>query len=374
MGRFILLTAVAARALAACARQSGYRPLVADLFADLDTQGFAEAFERVPGSLKHGLTAAALLPALERLAAGRDPLGVVVGPGFEDRPDLMRAIAAHHQLIGNTPDTVARLKDPFQFAQLCRTADISHPEIRRDRPDGADWLCKRDGGSGGVHIVAARHAAPRHGRYYQRRVPGTAISAAFLADGRNIRVLGFSRQWVAPVLRRRFRYGGAVRPAALAQPLADHLSAATARLAALVGLRGLNSADFLVRDDGFDLLEINPRPGATLDIFADAAGALFQMHLDASAGALPQTALNLPPAAGAAFVYAPRDIVVPANFAWPDWTADRAAHGTTIVHADPVCSVVTAAEDAGTAEHLLRLRTTELLRALHAPKPDRTVP
>ena len=180
----VLIAALSGRALAACARRGGYRPLVADLFGDLDTRELAEASERVPGSLTRGFAQAALLASLDRLAAGRGVIGVVTGSGFEVRPRLLGAIAARHVLLGNQPDTVTAIKDPFRFAEICARAGVPHPEIRRDRPVQGAWLRKRVGGSGGAHISAAtRRAGVRRGWYYQRRVAGEPVSAAFLAAG-----------------------------------------------------------------------------------------------------------------------------------------------------------------------------------------------
>src|ERR1700758_4467734 len=113
-----LIASLSGRALAACARRGGYRPLVADLFGDLDTRELAEACERVPGSLTRGFAQAALLASLDRMAAGPDVLGVIVGRGFEVRPRLLRSIAARHVLLGNTPDAVIAIKDPFRFADI----------------------------------------------------------------------------------------------------------------------------------------------------------------------------------------------------------------------------------------------------------------
>ena len=45
------------------------------------------------------------------------------------------------------------------------------------------------------------------------------------------------------------------------------------------GLVGLCSADFIRGADGYQLIEINPRPGATLDIFDSAEAPLMEAHL-----------------------------------------------------------------------------------------------
>jgi uncharacterized protein len=358
----VLIAALSGRALAACARRGGYRPLVADLFGDLDTQELAEAHERVPGSLTRGFAQGALLASLDRLAAGRRVIGVVTGSGFEDRPRLLQSIATRHVLLGNTPETVAGIKDPFQFAETCAQAGVPHPEIRRDRPPEGVWLRKRAGGSGGVHVAAStRRAGVRQGWYYQRRVAGEPISAAFLATDGACHVLGLSRQWADPAPGRPFRYGGASRPAPLTLARTSEIGDAVARLVSQTGLRGLNSADFLVRDDGFNLLEVNPRPGATVDIFDDRDDSLFRLHVDACLGVLPDRSPSWPGAAAAATVYASSEICLPVDFAWPAWTADRQPSGEPVPRGAPLCTVLADAAVSEAAERLVRNRAAEIL-------------
>jgi predicted ATP-grasp superfamily ATP-dependent carboligase len=370
----VLIAAQSGRALAACARRGGYRPLVADMFGDLDTRELAEACERVPGSLARGLSSGPLLASLDRLAAGRRVIGVVTGSGFEDRPRLLRSVASRHVLLGNPPDVVAAIKDPFRFAETCARAGVPHPEIRHDQPSEGAWIGKRAGGSGGVHVAIAtrqagtRQAGAQAGRYFQRRVRGEPVSAAFLAAQGACHVLGLSRQWTDPAPHRPFRYGGASRPAPIASGRAAEIGNAVARLVSHTGLRGLNSADFLVHQDGLDLLEVNPRPGATLDIFADPGGALFRLHLDACKGVLPDAGLAWPGAAAAATVYARTTICLPPDFAWPAWAADRQPPGEPVRVGAPFCTVLAEAADAAAAECLARARAVEILARAEGAK------
>ena len=130
-----------------------------------------------------------------------------------------------------------------------------------------------------------RRAARRRARaiYFQRARRRRTSLVLFLADGAQARVLGASRQWPAPAPGEPFRYGGCVRPrgrCAGGRPARRGGRYARRRLRHLVGL---NSLDFLVEGDGFDLIEINPRPGATLDIF-DRDGLLFRLTCDACRG------------------------------------------------------------------------------------------
>ena len=357
----VLIAAASGRALAASARRGGYRPLVADYFGDQDTLAVADAHQRVADGLATGMTRDALLPALEALARGRTPIGVVCGSGFEDRPDLLAAIAQRWPLIGNAPEVIARIKHPNDFAALCRTCSIPHPDIAFERPtDPDDWLMKRCGGAGGLHVapVAANTTPP--GRYFQRRVPGTPVSAMILADGSHAAVLGFSTQWASPTPAQPYRFGGAVAPADIAPATADLLTDAVRRLVAAVPLVGLNSADFLVADDRFWLLEINPRPGATLDIFAPDDRSLFALHVDACRGVRAPELARPTRARASAIVYAEQDIRVGA-LDWPDWTADRPHAGSVVNAGEPLCTVLATAATPDEARRLVARRSETIL-------------
>ena len=357
----MLIAALSGRALAAAARRSGYAPLVADLFDDLDTRALAAASVQTRGCLSRGFGRAALLESLDRLAAIRAPEGIVYGSGFEDRPALLRAVASRHPLLGNPPEVVARVKDPDRLAALCEQLGIPHPGPSRVADDNAASLIKRAGASGGTHIVPARRGQVAPTRHYtQRRLDGTPVSALFLADGRHAMLLGITRQWTDPTPAHPYRYGGAVRPAPIAERWRDGIAGIVSRLTEATGLVGLNSADFILGSDGLRLLEINPRPGATLDVFEDPDGRLFALHVEACRGHLPDQPPRFVGAAASAVVYAPCPLRVPAEMAWPDWAADRQRPGRVRANA-PLCSVLAEAADPAAAERLVRERGTAIL-------------
>src|SRR5262245_36443566 len=109
----VLIVAASGRALAASARRGGFNPLVADFFADQDTVAVAHACRRLDSGWRNGMQAREVLDALTALAAGRHPVGIVCGTGFEDRTALLAQIAERWPLIGNAPAVVARVKDPL---------------------------------------------------------------------------------------------------------------------------------------------------------------------------------------------------------------------------------------------------------------------
>jgi uncharacterized protein len=360
----VLIVAASGRALAASARRGGFVPLVADFFGDQDTIAVAAAHVRLRDGLERGMRSDNILPALESLAARQEPAGIVYGTGFEDRPELISSIRRRWKLLGNPPEVVARAKDPLGLSKLCCGNGIAHPDISLSPPSGPhNWLRKRKGGAGGQHIRAAvNDGDARDGTfYYQRRVDGTPTSALFLAEENRALVLGFSAQWSSPASEQPFRYGGAVQPASLARAAIEAMTETVQKLAAGLSLVGLNSADFLVDERGIQFLEINPRPGATLDIFEPVDDSLFAMHIAACGNILPAKAPCFERARASAIVYAERDIAAFPMLDWPHWAADRPAIGSRIARGDPLCTVFACATGAAEARALAERRIAMIL-------------
>ncbi len=366
----VLIAAISGRALAASARRGGYLPLVTDFFGDQDTLDVAHAHARVAGSLRRGIDGDALVHALETLSEPQEPIGVVCGSGFEDRTQLLQRLAQRWRLFGNGAETVAKIKDPVFLSALCGNRGIPFPCISLSKPETqTDWLAKRRGGAGGTHVKPVTQSACRRGDiYYQQKLPGTPVSALFLADGKNASLLGFSAQWSLPTRRYPYRYGGAVRPAGLAPVIANVLAAAVHRLAEATSLVGLNSADFLVDGERFWLLEVNPRPGATLDLFEPLKGSLFALHMAACTGNLAEPLPYPEGARAAAIVYAEDDISSVPSRDWPGWTADRPIAGSAIKAGEPLCTVYACSSTAAGAKTLADERRELILAWTRARK------
>ncbi|HEY0837020.1 MAG TPA: ATP-grasp domain-containing protein, partial [Azospirillum sp.] len=349
---------------AAAAVRAGRRPAAVDLFGDDDTRRLAAPCIRLPSTTGLRLDADALLDALARPDLRGVPL--VYGSGFEDEPALLARIAADRPMPGNPADVVARVKDPFAFAALLDRLGIPHPEVARalDGPAGGHLL-KRIGGSGGAHITAAATGTAPPGWYLQRRVGGHPVSILFLADGRRAVIVGLSRQWAAPTPGAPYRYGGAAGPLRVPVRLDEPLSGMVARLTAALGLVGLNSADLLVEGSAIHLLEVNPRPGASLDVFdREPMPPLFGLHLDACAGHLPERLPAFRGCRAAVVHYADRPTRIDAAVRWPDWTADRPTAPARIAAGEPVCTVLADGAGVGSARRRVEQRRRHLAASL----------
>lgn len=363
----LVLVGVAARGLAAAARRAGLAPIVLDLFGDDDTR--ALACEAIPIRRLGGLNfdPEDLFEQLGLHAAGELP--VVLGTGFEQDPDMVERIGRQFRMVGNGRQTLAWLKEPIVFMRLLNNLGVPHPAVfTGPAPAGMRTLEKRIGGSGGWHVQPA--AVPRGpGWYVQEYVEGRTVSALFLGNGRDVRVIAFSEQWCEPAEDAPFRYGGAAGPIAIDPAIVRQVTAALRSITAATGLLGLASADLMLLDDGgWTLLEVNPRPGATLDVFdREPLPPLLRLHLDACEGRLPDLDLLLPDDAGqahaAAIFYAPAPFEVRLD-PLPDYVADRPPQGTRIEIGEPVCTVFGLGRNAEEARQQVSERTVSLWRAL----------
>lgn len=360
----VLIAAFSARALAASARRAGFLPLAVDCFGDLDTSEHAAASRCLPARVQTGFIAKFLLAALEALVAEapRAPIGLVLGSGFECNPRLVATLAERFRLIGNTPAVIEHAKSPGKFFSTLDRLGIRHPETSlAPPPDTGGWLMKRVGGSGGLHIVnCPQKPRPDPRRYFQRRMDGQEISVMGIVSKRG-NAFAMSRQWTSPLPKRPYRYGGAVGSLELDADLEARLIDMSLALSRELNLVGLVSYDFLVSDGEPTLLEVNPRPGATLDVFDDGSGSLFQAHVEACLGggdpaAVLKSGWRPAAARAAAFLYADRGPITAPAIDWPPWAADRPRPGSPILQHQPLATVLAEATELHVAEDTCRNR------------------
>ena len=368
----LVVAGISARMMAEAAAQAGYRAVALDVFGDRDTR-LASA-EWAPIGRKGGwaLDADRTLQALRVVAAQADVAGWVAGSGFEAEPVLLEQGAGMLRLIGTPPAAVRRVRDPHSFFDFLDAAAIGHPQVSMTPPrDSRGWLAKSARGTGGWHIRRADAqpgAEPDSHDYFQRHVAGQPMSATFIASGSKVCVLGFNELIVRPFGTRPFVYCGAIGPVPLHAGVVAEVSRALRLLAAEFSICGLGSLDFMLDGETVSLLELNPRPGASMALYAHhLPHGVMAAHVRACLGAeLPSLAVAPAPALvrGTEIVFARRPLALDERAAaslarWPHghdlpWAA------ATFDAGDPVCSV--SAEGA-TAGHV-RTRLTERREAL----------
>lgn len=350
------------RAMAASVRQAGWDAVAADLFADLDLRRLASVtqLDRFPWS------------ALAWLSEADVDAWCYTG-GFENYPRLIQRMAALKPLVGNGPDCLRRVRDPFWLAACMDEHGLAFPTVRRSFDTGHSlkdgWLRKPRRSAGGLKIEPAQVATPGHsGFYLQKQIVGEPRSVALLSSGSGVQIVGVCRLAVgldfgAP--------GSFVFAGASMIPLPDvaeseELCAMAQVLHDEAAMCGLWGFDYVLAERPY-LLEVNPRWTATMALYERGSrfgmsDSLMRRHIAACLGTSDQP---LPPSSGRhamRILYAAKRIeVTPAmidlvggsgylegsGVLRPPSIADLPVPGSRIEPGEPVCTIYTDEETMG---------------------------
>ncbi len=372
----LLIVARTARSLAQAARAAGYEPWVIDLFGDEDTRAVARHTIALTPNALFDFNPGELFGAIAAVQTLAGPMAIVCGSAFERSCAVLAKMARHYRVLGCSAETYRQLHDlPALFDELRAEYGVTVPATTWCSPrDPQGWLRKSVGGSGGYHVQpAATHPRPNKRHYFQRQVAGDSRSALFIANGQDCQLVGCAAhlRWHGAAS---YRYEGArtcASPlAALRARLCDIGTILTRRLA----LRGCFGFDFLWQgEDRVVLVDINPRPPATLDLWPERA-RLFAAHVAAcDVGTLlysrPQTTIRY----AHLILYADAPCRVAADIRWPPWVFDRPCSGTVIARATPVCTLTAHGRTRCDLDDELTRRYGHLRQVL-SPSMQRALP
>jgi methenyltetrahydromethanopterin cyclohydrolase len=356
---YLLIVASSGRMLAQAAKNAGLKPLVIDLFAYLDTQCHAEAFKRIPSlAEKH------LAPALDYFFERYPVAHTVYGSGFEYYPESLCYLGSRLLVLGNSPDTFVKLHNKPVFFSSLDKLNIPYPEVCFDAPDSLDhWLVKPTQGQGGLGIKRYHpEDFARSAVYWQKYQAGTQHSVLFLADGHNVQVIGFNTQWVVPLSENQeFVFSGMINSCALLNGQQELITVWLKRLVPVFALKGLNSLDFIQADDKSLVLEINPRPSASMQLY-DAD--LLSRHIKACLGELADYCSH-DGYKGYQIIYAERDVIIPMAFEWPDGCMDLPENGSLCLAGQPICSIIAHHKQAQSVMNDLLIKQLNLIKGLY---------
>jgi predicted ATP-grasp superfamily ATP-dependent carboligase len=327
---------------------AGYEVIALDHFGDVDLRAVA------PGAT------ACSNDGLVALAADVGADAVVYGAGFENRPELVRRLASGRELLGTAPERLADVRDPWAVGAAARAAGARFPETRAAGTSaGGAWLRKPRLGGGGRGVRRWKGGALRPNEILQRHVHGLSCSAVAIGDGRRATVLGLTEQLHRPP---GFAWMGNVVPPDLpAGELAEldgRLRSTCAEVAARFGVRGAFSVDAIWDSRDAWILEVNPRPPASLELFGPGC---FEAHVRGARG-LDVSGLSPGHVASVKLVlYADRDVRAPDPGWWPaGLVRDIPRAGEEIKRGAPVCTLISA----GASVPALTERGARLVSAL----------
>jgi predicted ATP-grasp superfamily ATP-dependent carboligase len=330
---YLLIIAGSGRMLAEAARKTGLQALVIDLYGDLDTRQHAREVRRVP-SLAIEYVAPVLDDLIESYQVGR----AVYGSGLEPYPETLDYLDQRMRVLGNTPVVFRSIHDKVGFFAVLADLRIPFPEVSFVAPDAeGDWLIKPMQGQGGMGICRHYQGAAESGVYWQKFQAGTSGSVLFLADAQCARVIGFNTQFHIKLTDGlEFVFSGLINHSILSSQQKSLISGWLDRCVRAFALKGLNSLDFIHDGERIYVLEINPRPSGSMQLYDD----MLSRHIAACRGSLPEAMPRQKGFTGFRIVYADEDLRIPEHCSWPDWAVDRPGAGVLCRAGQPVCSVI----------------------------------
>jgi predicted ATP-grasp superfamily ATP-dependent carboligase len=368
----IVVVGLATRAIGHSALRAGYPVHTVDYFGDLDQKRL------VPNvSLRRDLGIPFRVDALVQAAREIPADSVVYTAPLENHPEAVAELSADRRLLGNPPEVLVRVRHPHLLGRVLTSAGFRVPRLR-DPGDGAPgagrWLCKpvRSGGGHGIRPWDGGPTPP--GYVVQEFVSGRPASALFLASEGEARLLAVTAQLIGlPSFGASgFRYCGNLLPLPCDDRVLREIHRLVQVLSEAFSLRGANGVDFLLTPQGPVVLEVNPRYTAAMELVECASGSsVFDLHVRACLGTLPEVAPVRVGTWGKAILYARRALRLPDTRPWlAQGVCDVPFPGDEVREGHPICTLVAWGSSQDDCYLRLLEKATALESQIYAQDPS----
>ena len=353
--QLILIIGNSVRYLAQSAKQAGYQVIGVDLFADTDMQSACHVARKTDNIS---------IETLETTYLDLDlPLSIrwTYSAGFEQMPVQQKHFLKVGECLGNKPTVMQLLASPTNFFDHLDRLSIAYPSVSLMCPAKTNgWLSKAIGGCGGAGVQFANDAGDEVSPgYYQKFIQGALCSLTFLANGSDVQIIGVNKIEPVNATRGDFRFSQALSGFDPGKKQYQEMIRVAKKLTVALQLRGANGLDFVLTDDHALLLELNPRPPATLELYEQVLpGGGFHCHLLACEGQLPSVAEHTS-LSGCRVLYVHNEIEI-GHVDWPDWCSDRPVPGSILAAGSPLCILHAGGIDHDEIEHKLHDRASVL--------------
>ncbi len=313
---------------------AGYSVVVIDCFSDTDTQALALECIKVNSlALEHIKPAVSILTSRYKLSFA------ITGSGFERYLSSLKYLYQKLKVLGNPPNVFFSVQNKTHFFSTLKWLKISYPETSFQIPKlNEGWLVKPMKGEGGVGVKKFKGSNRNNNNcYWQRYINGIPLSALFIANGFSFIICGFHKQLVVSINDNEFIFSGLISYPELDGEIKMRLNNWVSSLVNEFGLIGLNSVDFILENNQCYVLEVNPRPSASMQLY-DAN--LIIGHINSCLNKLLDITINLKEYCAYQIVFAETNLIIKKNIQWPKWTADIPHEGVLINTGMPICSII----------------------------------
>jgi uncharacterized protein len=297
----VLVAGFATRHIAQSAANAGYEVCAVDHFCDQDLFWYTEdrfRFEDLDS----------LPDAIDRMCRSYAFDFIVLTSGAED-------LATSVPLCGTPRERVGRFLDKLDIQHFFEGLEVPVPRLIP--PDIYPVMVKPRRGAGGWRNTIVKNTQqlaewetlyPDLAFIRQEIIAGIPASVCCVSDGTRAKAIATNEQLLRGNGDSSFGFSGSVTP--FIHPFRDRMVAIAELIGAASGCKGTIGIDFVIGNDTPYAIEINPRFQGTLDTVETAYGCnLFQYHVDACAGILPESKKPLRYAART-IIFADRDMTL----------------------------------------------------------------
>ncbi len=363
-----LVVATSGRAIAQGLKALEHPVAVIDGFADQDCHAAANICKKVKRT-QFGLDQAEVLCAVEQIKSEYSVDGLFYDSAVEVDPELINEINVDF-IFGNAKHTLLSCNDTKYFFSILDKLSIPYPQVSfvNKIDKNFEWLLKTNNSSGGLGVnVKSEKQVDFNSKYLQKKVSGISFSITFLSNGQQIKVLGANTQWSESLGDAiPYAYSGSINQTKLDKHVITTAVEYTQQIAQAFKLIGLNSVDCIYDGDTVYVIEINPRIPASYELYESKYGDVMRAHINVCKNYILPIDDREEHLRAHAIVYAPNDIQIPEDMAWPLWTADRPQNGEHIPQYEPICNVYSGGKNIAQVCEMISSRKKIILRKLTA--------
>ncbi|MBD3190846.1 MAG: ATP-grasp domain-containing protein, partial [Candidatus Heimdallarchaeota archaeon] len=309
----------------------------------------------------------------------RDFDGILLGSSFDPYPSIVEKF--HNlgpKVYANSAENFALARDILRVQKIAKESGFKVPEtipitnlsqlLDVARKQSFPLITRGEGGGGGHGIKIWENSQQLASHFEQREefpeklwiqeyIDGIDASASVICFENFVNVLSINQQLIgdknlgAPG---RFSYCGNIVPLDqkhIQKTLEEELLDSIKKLFQRLDLRGSNGIDFVIKDNEFFFMEINPRFQGSLECVQFATRQnLVELHLDSFHNNAPSSIPGKPKyyttaVKGILFSNSEEKFQV-IGYPKNKWIVDRTHLGVLLEYGDPFCSIVLSANSA----------------------------
>ncbi len=314
----ILIVGFNSRPIVSSAKELNYKTYVVDYFGDQDLLEISDHLfsilkQEAGTELKRKLYRPIfeyLLLLSETMAEEHSIEFILIGSGLDDYPHLWKRLGKIAPVLGNSPDTIEKVRDRIYLYDQARKIGIFTPQtalckninelIDFTEDIGYPIVIRSPKGAGGVNTYLVYSKEELDDKLnkirglgfenvlVQEYIPGIDASCSIIGNGESITIFGINRQLIGMRklgMRGRFGYCGNITPLKISKKVFKRIEDVSIALGDHFGLIGSTGFDFVICNGEPFLMEVNPRFQGSLECIELVTNQnLVEQHINACLG------------------------------------------------------------------------------------------